>query len=341
MRKRGIEKEVAYKDHTIAKENLPLPVVHYPGNYGAFFGFAEFKNTPLYLCSCSKIAIENYTKFRLRDGIPLNAYPSRNFILDSMYFPASLVDELMQINAPKNEKIMQHLRFKNKLCHECNKVVPSFRYCVEMYGGVFKQNYGWYINKQAYEMGIKPISNRILSDICPKEILDLIEDAPTKTPQIYRELSQIDFDKANELWKKYQKQIRKIWKIIENEVRLKFNHKKIGEAWTSETILYHIITSLFPTFTIHRHYRPQFLEGMEFDIFIENLNLGIEYQGIQHYEPVSYWGGKEAFGKLQKRDVRKKKLANSNKVNLAYFKYNEDLSDSIVIEKLKDYINTR
>ena len=341
MREKKFIKEVAYKDYTVVRENLPLRVVYYPGFYGAFFGFAESESGPVYLCSCSKVAIENYIRFRLSDDIHPNASPSRNFILDSMYFPASLVDELMQAKAPRNEKIIHNLRFRNKLCHECNKVIPSLLYCVAMYGSTFKQNYGWYINKQAYEFGIVPINNHVMPDICPQEILELIELDPVQTPKICQELSISDFKKADALYKKFQKQNRKIWNIIENEVRLKFDHKKIGEAWTSETILYHITTSLFPNFNIHRHYRPQFLENMEFDLFIEDLNLGIEYQGIQHYEPVSHWGGEKAFEELQKRDAKKKKLAESNGVNLVYFKYDEDLSDSIVMSKLEKYFDKK
>ncbi len=47
-----------------------------------------------------------------------------------------------------------------------------------MYGGVFRQSYGWYINKQALEMGIEPISNRILFNKVSDELLDLIEIDP-------------------------------------------------------------------------------------------------------------------------------------------------------------------
>jgi len=32
-----------------------------------------------------------------------------------------------------------------------------------------------------------------------------------------------------------------------------------------------------------RHYRPDFLQGLELDIFIDELKIGMEYQGIQHF----------------------------------------------------------
>lgn len=333
------KKEVAYKDFTIVTERLPFPIVYYPGFYGAFFGFAESQDSPLYICSCSKRAIEIYILFKIRRRNCSNSSSSScTQIIDSMYFPQSLVDELTQIGPIKKEDIIEKIRFGNNLCHECNKSVPSLKYCVEMYGGVFQQNYGWYINKQAYEMGVEPISNHIFSDICPNEILKLIEYDPEETMKKYHELSQVDFHQANELLKNYQKQIRKVWRVIENRVRFKFDHKKVGDAWTSETILYNIIVALFPNHTIYRHYRPEYLENLEFDIFIKELNLGIEYQGIQHYEPMDHWGGEEAFEKLLERDERKRKLAKSNGVSLIYFGYDQDLNESIVRDSLQQFL---
>ena len=68
------------------------------------------------------------------------------------------------------------------------------------------------------------------------------------------------------------------------------------------------------------------------------MRVGIEYQGIQHYEPVNHWGGKEALEKLQKRDLKKKKIADSLGIPIVYFKYNEHLNDDIVIDKLRKYV---
>ncbi len=266
MKRRKNIKKVAFKNYTVAKENLPFPIVLYPGHYGAFFGFREHENSPILFCSCADEAIQNYLRFRLSSPIPANSDPTRCFVLDSMYFPGTVVDRLIQQNKPNSEQIIEHLSFENKLCHECNNVIPSYRYCVEMYGGAFKQNYGWYINKQAFEFGIEPITNHVIHEICPQEILELIKLDPIETPKKYQELVNSNFEKAYKLSKDFQKQNRRIWNIIDNEVRQKFGHKKVGDAWTSETILYHIVRSVFPDFTIRRHYRPDFLEGLELDI---------------------------------------------------------------------------
>jgi hypothetical protein len=55
---------------------------------------------------------------------------------------------------------------------------------------------------------------------------------------------------------------------------------------------------------------------MEIDCFNESLSLGVEYQGIQHYQPVKLWGGEEGFIKAIRRDRRKKALCDTNKVVL-------------------------
>jgi len=260
------------------------------------------------------------------------------FVLDSMYFPRALVDAMIKRGVPNNYKVINYLRFENNLCHECNGVVPKYCYCHEMYGGVFKQNYGWYINKQAYEFGIEPLSNRVIPEVCPKEILEIIKLDPIETPKRYQELVKTNPAEADRLWKEFQKQNRRVWNIIENEVRQKFGHRKIGEAWTSETILYYIVQSLFQDMTVLRHYRPKSLQGLELDIFIKELKVGIEYQGIQHFEPVDYWGGIEALQKLQARDKKKRELCRSLGIDLIYFKYDEGLSDDLVLAKLKKYI---
>jgi len=332
------EKEIAYKDNVITSENLPLPIVYYPGFYGAFFCFSSVRESKKYFCSCAYEAIANYITLKIKGNSYLSINPNRNFILDSMYFPLSLVNELMNEKVPQNEKIIEYLSFKNKICHECNKRIPSKKYCHPMYGASFKQNYGWYINKQGLEWGIMPISNKLLKEKCPQEILELLVLDPDEIHIKWEKLIQSDPAKARQIIKPLIKQNKQMWRIAENEVRMKFGHRKIGEAWTSETILYHIVKSLLPNMTVLRHFRPEFLEGLELDIFVKEINIGIEYQGIQHYQPVKHWGGIEALERLKDRDSKKRKIMEKNNLPLIYFYYNEDLNDEFVYSKIKKYV---
>lgn len=328
-------KDIAFKDNTVAEEEkLPFSVVLYPEFYGAFFGFKKDKNdSQIFFCSCAKEAIKNYIVLEVkRDVIGCYDNGKEKFFLDYGQFPKQFIESIR--DESKNKNIIDTFCFENKICHECNKIIPSYRYCHEMYGGAFKQNYGWYIQKQGYEWGFS-LSN-INFNLCPQEILDLLKIEPQEYFKLRQKLVDDEWQKAYELEKEYGKQQRKVWNVIENEVREKFGHKKIGEAWTSETILYYIVETLFPEYTVLRHYRPDFLEGLELDIFIKELNIGIEYQGIQHYKPVRHWGGKEALKKVQERDKKKKQICKKLSVNLIYFEHNEELSNDFVFNRINE-----
>lgn len=331
-------KPVAYQDGTVTVESLPLPRVLYPGHYGSFFGFQNAEKSPIYLCSCSYEAIENYLRFRLSYPIPQYSDKRRMFVLDSSHFPSQLVESLMGQRVKNDDKVLNHLRFKDRICHECNRETPSYSYCHVMYGGVFKQTYGWYINKQGYEYGVQPITNTVLLEVCPQEIQDLLELDPNTYADYRQQLAKKDFYGVYEFDKMFSKQIRRVWRVIENEVRQKFGHKKVGEAWTSETILYYIVRSLLPQNTILRHHRPDFLEGLELDIYIPESKIALEYQGIQHYRPVKHWGGEEALKKYKERDSKKREICKSLGIRLIYFDYHENLSSEVVYSKLAPYL---
>jgi hypothetical protein len=321
-------KPIAFQDGIIQRENLPYPIVLYSGSYGAFFGFKEKEDSPVTLCACAKEAIENYVRIRLAEPPQRNIDPRRVFVLDKFYFPVSLVEELMRSKAPQNEQIVENLHFKQGLCHECNKVIPKLRYCHRMYGGSFKQTYGWYINKQAYEWGISPIRPlHYLKDQCPQEVRELFDQELIRH-NVY------EISTSETLMKKWLKQERAVMNAAENSVREKFGAKKIGENWVTETILYYTVKSLLSKEQVLRHYRPNFLEGLELDIYIPHLNLGIEYQGLQHFEPLKHWGGQEAFEKTCKRDARKKQLCALNNVNLVYFSCKEQITEETIRTKL-------
>lgn len=108
--------------------------------------------------------------------------------------------------------------------------------------------------------------------------------------------------------------------------------------WKNEAELYAITKVLFPSCTIIREYNPKELHGLRIDIFIKELNLAIEYQGQQHFEPIKAFGGEEAFKELKKRDALKKNLCKELNYDLKYFTYKEKLSIDYASTKLKKYL---
>lgn len=66
------------------------------------------------------------------------------------------------------------------------------------------------------------------------------------------------------------------------------------------------------------------IEGIEyarFDFYIKELNLIIEYDGQQHFEPVEKFGGQEAFKRTQYRDSIKNRYCLENGINLIRIPY--------------------
>ena len=121
-----------------------------------------------------------------------------------------------------------------------------------------------------------------------------------------------------------------------NLTREELGFKKIGERFVSETELYRIVKSIFKDQKVIHHYRTKWLKGQEIDIFIPDLNLAIEYDGIQHFKPIKAWGGEEGLKKNIERDKIKEEKCKENNVNLIRFTYKENdlLSENYVKSKL-------
>lgn len=111
-------------------------------------------------------------------------------------------------------------------------------------------------------------------------------------------------------------EIKFLLKQAENFARAELNIPEIGSCWISETNLFKRIEKEFSFTTIIQHGQPKWLGRQHFDIWIPNFNIAIEYHGTQHFEPVDFFGGREAFWKTIERDIRKQKLAEDNNVKL-------------------------
>lgn len=127
-------------------------------------------------------------------------------------------------------------------------------------------------------------------------------------------------------------------RLIENELREKFGYPKFGQQWVSETTLYKIVCLMFPDHEVIHHYRGVELEGLELDIWVPNFQLGIEYQGKQHYDVIEHWGGKEGLEKRVENDKKKRVLCKKLGYHLIEIKYTEDISEELVRKKVANVI---
>jgi len=112
---------------------------------------------------------------------------------------------------------------------------------------------------------------------------------------------------------------------------------KVGEGWISETELFYEIKNAFSEFEVVHHARPEWLGRQHFDIYIPELNIAIEYQGQQHYKPVEYFGGQEAFEQNKLRDKLKADKCKENNCTLIYV--DEGYLLDTVITRVKDKIS--
>ena len=68
---------------------------------------------------------------------------------------------------------------------------------------------------------------------------------------------------------------------------------------------------------------------LSYDFYLPDYNLLIEYQGIQHKEPVIFFGGDKALRSQQARDRIKREYALSHNINLLEIWYNEDIENKL------------
>ena len=111
--------------------------------------------------------------------------------------------------------------------------------------------------------------------------------------------------------------------------------KKTTPKWKSEARLYTLVQSIYPNAVYQ--FRADWLGMQSLDIYIPELSLGIEYQGVQHYKPIEHFGGEKHFEHQQVNDKRKKKLCKDNGVILLDWAYTEPITDKSVKSFLEDY----
>lgn len=102
--------------------------------------------------------------------------------------------------------------------------------------------------------------------------------------------------------------------------------------WKNEVDLFKLVLKHYPD-AIYQ-YRTEWLEKQSLDIFIPSLRTAIEYQGQQHYEPIEFFGGNEAFLYRQKLDELKMEKCKKNGVRLIYWDYQNVISKTNLNRKI-------
>lgn len=119
-----------------------------------------------------------------------------------------------------------------------------------------------------------------------------------------------------------------------------YSYLRPSYKWINEERVYKIVKKMFKNYVVIHQYRPFFLKSskggqMSYDVFINELNIAIEYQGKQHYEAIDFFGGKQALEANRKRDEEKKLLSKSHGIKLVYINYFEEITLELIKCKIE------
>jgi len=106
-----------------------------------------------------------------------------------------------------------------------------------------------------------------------------------------------------------------------------------------EKLLQYVLDDLNIDYTIQKVFDDCGTKNqwLPFDFYIPSYNLLLEYDGIQHFKPVKYFGGQSKLKDQKRRDKIKNDYALSKGINLLRIPYN--LKDSYIEKKLKYYLD--
>lgn len=170
---------------------------------------------------------------------------------------------------------------------------------------------------------IKEFSEMGIADILDISFFNLGFDDSELREQVYKVMDRVK-ELNEEIFEFFAVRFRE----IENELRFNLNYNSVGSLF-SESLLFNRIKNELPEFQVISQFSPAWLSPQRFDIFIKEKNCAIEYNGIQHYEPIDYFGGEEGFKNTTKRDKAKRRKCKANNCYLMEIKYDEDFEVSI------------
>jgi hypothetical protein len=335
------------------KESLPLPFVIYPEIYGTWIVFQETEGAQPLLCSCQKRAAENLV--RLNERLRTSEHSKHSNVLNYFFHGEAAVHN--KLTAITLDEFLFAPIFRDELCHICNRRVPPIRWSNLDEHSAFVQHLGWYFRQALLAAGVSPYGDLLIESLEP-EIRALVEIDPEIAWQRIREFhktypnagwlvnhcpSHLTSDvpglaSVRSHYAALKQQSAKIQRLIEGRLRRSLGFPPRTRTGVSERLLFWIVSSLFPNLLVQFHARPSFLQGLEFDIFLPELRLAIEYQGEQHYEPFKHLGGERHLRSVKKRDKKKAAICSAEGVELRYFTVSDKLTEDYVRAMLRDFI---
>lgn len=110
------------------------------------------------------------------------------------------------------------------------------------------------------------------------------------------------------------------------------NHA-IPTKWKHEAQMFDLIVANFPDARFQ--YYAEWIAPQNYDVYIPSIRTAFEFQGLQHYESVDFFGGDVALKKRNELDNRKRMISENENIRLIEWKYDEPIMKKILDEKLK------
>ncbi|MDQ7918449.1 hypothetical protein RBU60_12795 [Mesonia sp. MT50] len=259
----------------------------------------------------------------ITDGISINKKDIQNYLLNNNTIPLSIP----YISNPS---------FKFKISDSTNEILETEDF-LDFISSLTNEEVKDFFELNFLEDSLKTdnIYPEFKLDILGIKILKRLEKEGFNgnvANNVRNRMSSVNI--SEKLIREYYKRIKRNLRSIENKIRNKKGFNIVGSLY-NESLLYNLIQNAFPNYEVITQYSPDWLGRQRIDIFIEELNLAIEYNGKQHYEPVTYFGGKEGFLKTVERDKMKKKKCKRNGCELIEVKYDEGLQETVEIIKTR------
>lgn len=360
---------------TIKNRQKSLPNIE--GDYkfidttGSYLGFKKTKTSKPVLCSCSKDLL-------IKDLEIINEKVKKyDDNLDPIWYIGPLLPR--DIFVSLNERMMFNFRFKgeiniNELINNINFEEKICRLCcvedgiaTELSFETFNDYKIFYKHQIINELnvyydfsiggGCRRVNYRVNlyniyaedNKIIEKYDTDYlyIEDIKKAIP-IQCEYTKYSYEKFKDRFFISQDMIqnkKKNFDEVDQIMKERLGYKKSIGRWKREEEIYTICRKLFKNNSVIYQYRPGFLynpitKGQQsIDIFIDGINIGIEHQGKQHYEPLRIFGGISAYRRTVELDKLKNELCKQNNIKLVYIKYDEKITSSLIKGRIEEALS--
>jgi hypothetical protein len=144
--------------------------------------------------------------------------------------------------------------------------------------------------------------------------------------KLQQKLSTVNITESSvtEFYRRIKSNIRS----IENQVRKNSGYREVGTVY-NEILIFNYFKENFKDQDVLYQYKPAWLGRQIFDVYFKSLNVAIEYNGKQHYQPIGFYGGDKGFENLVRLDLLKRKKCLENQCILFEIKYDEDIPQSL------------